>query len=121
MLTQKFWRLEKQRRMFLSEELDETFLTSQILIKLDELVTSSEGEGVASVEALLELTLCRLEWSILNEGKVSKYAKRVSKMVIGQTPVRLTQQVEGILRQVVPVAFKHAPKAVTKSTHFDCY
>lgn len=122
-LLSKFWHLEKCRRLFITDITEEQFLTESLCEKLAKF---SDIDG-PEAHLRLELLIYRLEWSVLTDGKVSKYAKRLQKSIADIFPVEtakqsklnFTENAKQVLHRILPIAFHSSEKYVSKGECLD--
>ena len=119
----KFWRIEKQRRLFLDVELNDNFLTC----KMDEKLQQYSDVAVYGQVGMLthfEIALNRLEWAVLHAGKVEKYSKRFCKIVLqlfgASSSVEIAPAAQQIMQRIIPIVFDQAPKSITRGKSAFC-
>lgn len=122
LLTSKFWRLEKQRRLFI-DCCNSEFLNEKILLKMAG-YTNLKTYGNSGINSHFELGLSRLEWSIYNETNIKTSAKNFCKTTLllleKDSKIDVSKTCQNMLRKILPVAFRAAPKAMTKVVSHLC-
>lgn len=118
-MTSKFWKIEKRRRLFLNPEVKNQeypaefygeFLSPIIVKKLAK-YSDVKMFGEMGSLALFEISLFQLEWQVLsstyeNQGKPEKYAKRFCKVVLQlfgpESFVKISPDCQRIMHEIIP-------------------
>jgi hypothetical protein len=80
--------------------------------------TNLKTYGNSGINSHFELGLSRLEWSIYNETNIKTSAKNFCKTTLllleKDSKIDVSKTCQNMLRKILPVAFRAAPKAMTK-------